>query len=356
MANASTTEIAAAAGVSQSTVSRILSGKQHLYAEKTVEHVLRTAREMGYRPNLLANGLLRGRTRTVGIMVPFRADSFYSHIVLGAHDRLIESGNAPLLMLATSRHQEEEQINALLDRRVDGVIYRSVSEIHTADNLAPFLERGVPCCAVNRDISPRVDAVYTDDADGGRKAAAHLLELGHCNVAFVCTYCEGKDDTWPMDRRYTAFSERIEEAGGMVSASIDPAGGSEALCERLVVQALEQSPRPTAIFMGMGHLAWGAYRVARRMGLRIPEDLSVVGFADLPSTAHLDPPLTTLRQDPYRIGWQAAGILLERIDRKQANKKQTGPRKLALKPELVVRGSTGRKGRVGFLLPASRQR
>jgi LacI family transcriptional regulator len=339
MAIPSTTEIAGATGVSQPTVSRILAGKNHLFADKTVELVLKTAEEMGYRPNLLANGILRGRTHTIGIMVPFRIDGFYSQIVLGAHDRLIESGNAPLLMLSTSRHAEEEQINALLDRRVDGVIYRSMDYVHTEDELTPFVDKDLPCCTINRDVSPQVDAVYTDDVEGARKAAAHLLELGHRDVAFVSWGCAGKDAS-PLGMRYGVFCEEIEKAGGTVHVAIDPGGEVEGLGERLAAQVLETTPRPTAIFMGMDHMAWGVYRVARRMGLRIPEDLSVVGFADLPFAARLDPPLTTLRQDPYQIGWQAADLLLARVEKKQGKGKQPPPRKVALKPELVVRRST----------------
>ena len=345
MDSPSTTELATATGVSQPTVSRILSGKHHLFADKTVEHVLKTAEAMGYRPNLLANGILRGRTHTIGIMVPFREDGFYSHIVLGAHDRLIESGDAPLLMLSTSRHDEREQINALLDRRVDGVIYRSMSYVHPEDEFDPFIEKGLPCCSINRDVSSQVDAVYTDDADGARKAAEHLLELGHRHMAFVSWGCSGMTGDGSLEQRHRNFVEQVERAGGTVCSAIDPGGETEGLGERLAADILNRNPRPTAVFMGMDHMAWSVYRVARRMGLRIPEDLSVVGFADLPFAAKLDPPLTTVRQDPYQIGWQAADLLLARIEKKQGKGRQSPPQKVALKPQLIVRKSTASPGR-----------
>ena len=337
----SITEVAKAAGVSQPTASRILAGKHELYKPDTVRMVMKAAQRLGYRPNLLANGLLRGRTHTIGIMVPFREDGFYSHIVLGAHDRLIESGDAPLLMLSTPGQAEENQINALLDRRVDGVIYRSMDYVHPADHLAPFLEKDVPCCAVNRDLSAAVDAVLSNDAYGARQAAEHLLELGHRNVAFVSWGCSGSRGKGPLERRHRSFVARIRKGGGTVCSAIDPGDETEGLGERLAAEVLERRPRPTAIFMGMDHLAWSVYRVARRLGLRIPQDLSVVGFADLPFASRLDPPLTTLHQDPYGMGWQAAELLLARIEERQGKRhKESSPRKVALKPELVVRETT----------------
>jgi DNA-binding LacI/PurR family transcriptional regulator len=336
----STTEIATATGVSQPTVSRILSGKQHLYADATVEKVLEVAEQLGYRPNLLADGLLRGRSHTVGIMVPFREDGFYSTIVLGAHDYLVEAGNAPLLMLSTPHKAEGVQINAMLDRRVDGVIFRGMAQRHPGDALEAFRRQGIPCCSVNRDIAPDVDVVYTDDAEGARQAADHLLGQGHRHMAFVTWgFAEGAEDA-PLQVRYEAFRERVEAAGGTVDVETSPGGARDNLAEQLVSTVLARTPRPTAIFMGMDHLAFGAYRVARRLELRIPEDLSLVGFADLPTSAQLDPPLTTVRQDPYEIGRRAAEILLDRIDEKHGKKRAAAPYKLALRPELVVRDST----------------
>jgi len=331
-------EIARELGVSQSLVSKILSGKKEA-SKETTEKILMAAKQGGYRPNMLVRGMQTGQTRTIGVVIP--ASTFLSEVVHGVHDALDRAGYAMILVWNTENIAEPdskaelEYIHRLVDRRVDGVILRPTHDDATDVYFSEIAERGIPIVVVDRLLSrTKYDFVGTDDRDGAEMAARHLLELGHCCVGQLA----GPSSVSTSRDRCTGFEKAIAEFGdGATCRTIEAANFQDV--EKEITELLLSKPRPTAVFGANDHTAREIYEVAGKLGLRIPQDLSVVGFADLSFASWMSPPLTTIRQKPYDIGKAAAKIILARCGN---GKTAHVPEKIRLKPELVVRGSTAR--------------
>ena len=316
--------------MSHVTVSRILTGKAHLHNAKTVERVQQVAREMGYRPNVLAQSMQTGKTRMIGVVMREAHGSWFSEIQNGIHQELIGAGYLPLtLTLYSTGPDGRELLDHMLNRRVEGVILWEATEQMVADVTAarvPLATLDAPnACAADFDF------VGTDDRLGVELAARHLLELGHRRFASE-TY---ENLPTAIDRR-DAFAAAVARVPGTscVACTCPP------VRERLtssIEAALTAEERPTAIFAGSDRIALAVYEVADALGMRVPDDLSVVGYADLDFASLVKPPLTTVRQDPEEIGRRAAALLLDRVEGRVTDSK---PRRIRLEPELMVRGST----------------
>ena len=326
-------DIAREANVSRVTVSLVLAGKDQT-SEETRRRVLEAAKRLRYRPNLLVQGMQTGRTGAIGVIMPVSM-YFHGQIAKGIHDELFEANFVPIQLWTNARtHTKEaelEQIHRLVDRRVDGIIIfpidASVPDVHFQE----IWQREIPLVTVDRETTTHADHVGTDEELGGRLAGEHLLSLGHKRVLHL-TF---PSRTGNMYRRGHSFTKTIEQGGGKV----DIIAAAPEEMRPLIKQALSRSPRPTAVFAGMDPMALKAYGVAAELGLRIPEELSVVGYADFPFALDMAPPLTTIKQDPYQMGRQAAQILLDRIlDRAHS----TAPHHWHFAPELLVRESTAK--------------
>jgi LacI family transcriptional regulator len=324
-------DIAREANVSRVTVSLVLAGKDQT-SEETRKRVLEAAKRLRYRPNLLVQGMQTGRTGSIGVIMPVSMH-FHGQIAKGVHDELVEADFVPIQLWTTPRtHTKEmelEQIHRLVDRRVDGMIIFpidvSVPDVHFHE----IWQREIPLVTVDRETTTHADHVGTDEELGGRLAAEHLLSLGHNRTIHLTPSKTGN-----FLRRGQSFIKTIEKAGGTCETVVAPADETRAALKA----ALSRSPRPTAVFAALDPTAMKAYGVAADLGLRIPQDLSIVGYADFPFAADLTPPLTTVKQDPYQMGRQAARILLDRIlDRSES----PAPHRYHFAPELVVRQSTG---------------
>lgn len=332
---ASLRAIAELAGVSAMTVSRTLSGHDNV-AAATRGRVLRAARRLKYRPNRLAKAVLRGRSGTVGVMIsPLKP--FESRVVHGIHDALVARGALPILHFhdagpgADRDAAELDYIHRLLDQRVDGLIFWPSDETVPDVYLEEVWQRKVPLVAVDRHLpQTRADFSGTDDKAGGRLAAEHLLALGHRRLAhvggepWVSTYADRRTG---FEQAVAAYGERVET----ISCR-------ECDCHDAVRRLLASRTRPTAIFAASDGMAPGIYAAAKAAGIEIGRDLAVVGFADLAAASALVPGLTTLRQNPYEIGRQAARLVLDRIEGTAAADR---PQTVRLLPELVVRESSG---------------
>jgi LacI family transcriptional regulator len=328
--------IAQETGVSIATVSRVLRGQDECRTD-TRARVLAAAERLGYRPNLLVHALQTGRSRTVGVMV-YVGDEFGGRVAVGIHDTLIAANHVPIfawthpVRIATDRSDELAQIHRLVDRRVDAVILFPREDTVGDDYLHEVWERNIPLVTVDDELArSHADFVGTDDEFGGRLAAEHLLALGHRRLAHVA----GPDKVTSGRLRRKGFEEAVAACPGASCATVvDPTYGQGA---EQVRQALSATPRPTALFCANDYIAFCAFRVAAELGLAIPRDLSVVGFADLLPARHLSPPLTTLRQDPEGIGKAAATLVLDRLEGRLTDPE---PQRIRLKPELVARRST----------------
>ena len=338
--------IAEEAGVSQATVSLVLAGRG-VSSEETTRRVMKAAERLRYRPNLLVHGIQTGKTRMMGVMAA-PADFYWSEVLYGIHDVLTVADHVPVMVWTSHRgpgprqrnspgSNELEQIHRLLDRRVDGVIlwppFASVYQQHVHE----FSSRGLPIVTIDYELPAefKADSVGSDEASGGRMVAEHLLSLGHRSVAHLAG---PKGEAWAAGRR-AAFERAIRQCKDARCVTIEAnlKDRDQGLAQARVLLGLKN--RPTAIFAATDPLAKSVYHAAKELGLRIPQDLSVVGFADDDFASEMAPPLTTVRQPGYDTGRAAAELLLAR-SQGAAGAAAAAPRRVRLPVELVDRKST----------------
>lgn len=306
-------QVAAEAGVSITTVSHVLNdvpGKR--VHPETRARVREAAARLGYAPNMLAQSLRTQRSNTIGLVGDEIATTpFAGKIILGAQD-VAMARDAVVFVVNTGyqRELENREIDELLRRQVDGILYAAM--YHRQVELPPQLA-AVPTVVINASCTtPGVPWVVPDEVAGGEDAADVLLAAGHRRLAFI----NDVDEIPAAFGREEGFRRRVTEAGladadiQVVTAETDPAGGYEA-----ARALLEGSNPPTGIFCFSDRIAMGVYRAAAELGLRIPDDLSVVGFDNQEFIADgLYPGLTTIELRHYDMGAWAAEQLFDRIE------------------------------------------
>lgn len=330
-------DIALESGVSFKTVSRILRGETENHRKRTCEQVWAVANRLQYRPNLAAGAVFGRKTKTVGIMIPFGYEGdFFGRIVKGAHDELMKNKYAPILVFATGELDLREQIHRLIDRRVDGILLRPMYEKVDDILLEEVINRDLPLVIVMRptDMRGRVDFVGFDDYEVGRAAALHLLGLGHKNAVFLGI--DFTDTLIPesiIGRRWTGFHDTITAAGGKPVLEYRNRTGANPFM--MATEVLEREPQVTAIFTPSDRLCMGIYAAAQKKNLRIPEDLSVIGCANMDYTPFMVPPLTTIDLHPEAMGATAAKRLISRIEGEKEPAME-----IMIAPALIKREST----------------
>lgn len=336
-------DVAKAANVSLAAASRILRGDRERFGEDTCRRVLEASRQLGWRRNLLVNGMQTGKTQTIGVMIP-PFDSFWVSVLSGIHDALSAADYLPITVwtgnLERMPHFEEgdtegrKQINRLLDRRVDGLIMWPTFSLAYYHHFPEFVERRVPVAVIDH-YSTVADSVETDEEQATAAVAEHLLALGHRRIACLSSR-ETPTQTWAIKRR-GSFEEALQKVKGAVVKSwhLNEQGtnGVE-VAKQLLTDELE----PTAVFAVTDHEANAVYRAAAELGRKIPSQLSVVGFADLDFARDMDPPLTTMHQKPYQIGTLAAKLIMDRISGEVADSDERTT--IKVDAELIVRQST----------------
>jgi LacI family transcriptional regulator len=337
-------EVALAANVSVPTASRILHRKKlDQFSEETKQRVQATAQQLQWRPNLLVHGMQTGRTRTIGVMVP-PSNSHWVDIIFGIHDGLISNDHIPIMLWGKHWREDEqryaaenlEQIYRLIDRRVEGFILWPPMIAPYFDNIEEL--RDIPVVTIDHELPPEsgVDSVATDEEMGAKLIASHLLSLGHRHFAHFAG-SGSKIYSWAKLRR-EYFEKEIAGVQGATCACVDlwQHDYNEGL--GLAKKLLQMNPRPTAVFAASDQRAQYIYDAAAQMGLKIPQDLSVVGFGDLANAARLQPLLTTVRQKSYETGNIAARLILERLEK--TYKEPNNHQRIRVGCELVVRDST----------------
>ncbi len=331
-------DIAERAGVSQAAVS-IAMGSKGRIADATRKKILAIADELNYRPNLLVQGMQSGRTKSIGVLMEF-GGVFESGLFHGVHQVLAPAGYVPYVLLPAREVPVLEQIHALLDRRVDGILMRPTGEARWERHLHEALDRHVPVVSIDVETqadTPKVDFVGTDDAGGARAAAAAFLKAGHRHAAVLTT----GDELTPMRIRTEAFAAAFRQRSGATCTVSHQPWGDEIDGHPVAQELLAASPRPTAVFTTMDRLAAGVYRAAAERGLSIPGDVSVIGFSNDVVGRLLAPQLSTIAQNPEEIGRVGARILLDRIEGGDAHSKRKHRR---TKTHLIERGSVGPVG------------
>jgi DNA-binding LacI/PurR family transcriptional regulator len=317
-------DVARAAGVSQSTVSLVFSGKgQGRVSETTQEEVRRVARELGYRPNVAAQALRLGSSRAVALIVPDITNPFFARVLRGAQRAAADAGYTVVLVdTANDRRWEAQSFEALRAGPVDGYL---LFEILPPEGL----ERDEHVVLME-SMAMRRSSVRFDSEGGAGAAFRHFLELGHRRIGHLASAF----DAPTFDLREDARRKVLSEAG------LDPDALPRALTDITIDAARDAAgplldQEPTAVFCDDDIIAAGFYLAARERGLRIPDDVSVIGFDDMDFARVLSPPLTTVALDAELLGSTA----FEQLNARMAGRRVRA--KTVLPAELVVRGSTG---------------
>jgi DNA-binding LacI/PurR family transcriptional regulator len=321
-------DVARKAGVSQPTVSLVMSGNPRArVAGSTRERVLEAARELGYRPNLLARGLVSQRSFSLGVVVPSLDNPFFTEVVSGAERVAAQEGYA-MLLCDTRQTPAARHLEALRTRLIDGVI----------------LDPG-SAAAIPRELLAELNVVVVDDPGGefpgvssdvegtGRLAAQHLLSLGHRRVGFIGPATESR----VFRLRERGFVAVLRDTGVAIPspwlrrAPATLAGGTAAMRD-----LLQQPARPTAVFCVNDLTALGALKACHQAGVPVPAELSVVGCDDIEMAVVVTPELTTVHVPARGLGARAARMLVGLIEGRPS--RPGGP----LPVELVIRGTTAR--------------
>jgi DNA-binding LacI/PurR family transcriptional regulator len=343
-ASISLKELAAHVGLSSATVSLVINrspGAKSIPAA-TQERVRQAARELNYRPNLMARSLRQKRSFTIGVIVPEVSEGYAAMVLSGIEDHLLQEGY--FYFVASHRHRPDliDEYPALLQQRVvEGIIV-----VDTPLTRSPSL----PTVAISghKDV-PRVTNIVLDHDLAAHLALDHLHKLGHSKIVII----KGQDFSSDTETRWRSIQSAAKQLGLSLSEhlSVQLEGdlATPELGYRITQKLLARTQDFTAIFAFNDISAIGAIQALREAGKRVPEDVSVVGFDDIQSAAYQNPGLTTVRQPLRQMGMVAAETLLQRINRPETARSDTaGPgntipaNRVVLKPELVIRGTTAR--------------
>jgi LacI family transcriptional regulator len=324
-------DVAAKAGVSFQTASKVLNGRSGVVSSTTRERILAAAKELGYIPNAMARGLVRRSSVTVGVLADDVSDQALSQFVLAAQRAAAGRGHAALVSTVHANADAVRALRKLLEHRVDGVLVAAPSVEDNA-RVGEALRGPIPAVSINRIHGGGVPLIGSDHAVTGALSAEHLLALGHRRIGTVT----GPQHRRVVQSRMRGFRAALREAGEtlparrVVEADWTHAGGLSALH-----QLLTAAPETTAVFVHNDVMAIGALRALDERGLRVPADCSLVGCDDLSFAEYLVPALTTVRLPFQETGERAAQLLLDHI------RGQPIPAFTLLPVELVVRASTG---------------
>ena len=328
------TDVARAANVHASTVSRVLNGRAELsLLPETRERVIAAATRLGYRPSALARGLRLRRTFTLGMLVPDITNPVFPSIIKGVEGAAHTRGYHLILCNTDdSFEREASYLRVLREWRVDGILIASSS---TAESTIAELRREkVPFVLVNSASRASDDlAVTPDNRQGVSAALDHLIQLGHRRIGLIAapqTTVTGQERLLAARAALRRHHLAHEDALVVVADSFSEVSGYRA-ARRLL---LDGEPL-TAIFCANDLIALGTIRFARELGLTVPDDLSVVGFNNIPQSELFDPPLTTVNVPQEEMGVLAAALLIDQLEGRHIDR-----RRVVLETEIVVRGST----------------
>jgi LacI family transcriptional regulator len=323
-------DVADRAGVSKSTVSHVLNGTR--FVEPATEGRVRLAiRELGYRPNLLARSLRRHETRTIGLLTPNNANPYWAEMARVVEHAGYAQGYGVLLCNSNwSATQERDYVQTLLAKQIDGIVLASTAAlIEVVDEIQAA---NVPVVVIDHIPAGRsVSVVLVDNYRGGYLAGAHLIRLGHQHVG--CITPPPKVGT-TIDR-VQGFRQAFAEVGIRLCDSVFVAGDFEYHSGELGIrELLTRHPEVTAVYAVNDDMALGVIKGLHRLGRRVPDDVSVIGFDNISYTTVVTPELTTIAQPMTEIGQHVVELLL-----KQIHDPASAPEVVVLEPSLIERES-----------------
>lgn len=325
-------DVAREAGVSVATVSRVFNDSGQV-SEDTRKHVRQVADRLNYWPNGVARSLITNRTHSLGVLLPDMHGEFFSEVIRGID---LTARNQNLHLLVSSSHSEIDALIASLlslRGRIDGLI------VMAPDVDAPAAIRAcigeLPIVMLNPGLDlEECDSVSIANYDGAYQTVKHLMSLGHRRIAIV----KGPERNIDARQRLYGYRRALADGGGEMLPALEVRGDfREASGSEAAAGILRLSPRPTAVFAANDYMAVGLISALREAGLRVPEDMAVAGFDDIPIARFVSPPLTTVQVDAFALGQRAVELLLPRTQ----SKKPADYTHDVLPTTLVVRASSG---------------
>lgn len=329
-------DIARELNIAPSTVSRALNDHPAIKKE-TKDAVKALAEALDYQPNLLALNLLQKKSNTIGVIVPEITGHFFSAIITGIQDVIVDSEYNIMICLSNESYEEEMTIVKRLSKiQIDGVLVAPSSETKNFDHFRRLQKSGIPVVVFDRDCPGlEADKVLVDDYFGAFQAVEYLIGTGCKNIAHL----GGPLNLSTTEQRLQGYLDALEKNGIPINRDnvVHVPGFSHKDGAKATKKILGGKERPKAIFAYNDNLAISAMHVAKKMGLKIPEDVSVLGFDDEPHSLFITPALSTVWQPVYSMGMLSARILFSHLQNKNTALEF---RKEVFKPELVIRASS----------------
>lgn len=325
----SITDIANALHVTPSTVSRALNGGGKVSEKKKLE-ILSLAKKLSYRPNPIAKSLLENRTYTIGLIIPEFTHHFYSRMLAGIES--VTSNAGYQLLICTSNENQNREIKStqtLLDARVDGIL-ATISKMNDKfEHLQEVMDSGTPLVLIDR-FSEEIETPYviSDDFKGAFSAVDYLCQNGCRNIMHI----KGPDNLSTTFNRFMGYKEALRKHEIALKEELVLEGSDKDLAEKIRF-CLSNSP-VDGVFAYSDYLAFEIYKVATDLKITIPEELSVIGYADEPISTYISPTLSTVNQQPFEMGATGAHYLLNKI-----SDPEIGLEIKSLEAKLVIRGS-----------------
>ncbi len=332
-------DVAAAAGVSHQTVSRVINHRPDV-ADETRRRVWQIVEDLNYQPSAIARSLIRQRSYTLAVVTAGLKYVGPSRTLNGITEQAEEMGYTLVLkeMPRFDSHDIQPLLNSLVARQVDGILW-AVPEIGAnrawLEDQPPAL--AAPLTFLTMAARPGLSSVSVDNYAGGRLATEHLLERGYRHIGHIT----GPPDWWEARQRMSGWLDALRQAGLPAADHRWKAGNwSAASGEQAISSLLDAYPEMDAVFVANDQMALAVLQVACRQGLRIPQDLAVVGFDGIPETAYYWPPLTTIYQDLRELGRTAVRELSRAVEAGHEQGGPVNPVSVSLQPELIVRASS----------------
>lgn len=324
-------DVAKAAGVSVGTVSNVLN-KPEIVAAATLTRVQTTIKELGFVPNGFARQLRSGHSRTLGLVVPDVSNPFFTEVARGVEDAASKRDYAVFLCNSDeSVVKEDRYINVLTEQQVRGVLITPADT--KADRLDAMRERGIAVTLLDREIKGQKQcSVSVDDINGGQIAIEFLASLGHKNIAWVCG-----PETIPQVAERGAGVAKAAKVSSVKVETIRVALMNTIQGEEAARRILELPKKPTAIFCANDLLALGVMRILSANKVKVPDQISVLGYDNIEFAASAGIPLSSIAQPAYQMGVTAANLLLDECEDDEDHRHQ----QIRFQPQLVERASTG---------------
>ena len=327
-------DIAKKLNISISTVSRVVNGKTYVKPE-TREQVMQALDELNYMPNQVARSLKNKSTKTIGIMVPDIGEDFFAYVIKGIDDVLSRNGYAMILCdTGESAEKEELYLNLLSEKQIDGVILATVCKEHKT--LYKLIAKELPIIFIDNlpNLKSNYDSVIIDNSRASYIAVEHLIKLGHKTIGTII----GKMDETTGYERLLGYKKALEDSKIDISESLIRIGDFKEKSGYENMKALlELNENISAVYVASSKMTYGAIKAIREKGLKIPEDVSLVGFDIHDVSGLITPSITTILQPEERIGKVAGELMLKRLQDSNERFNQ----KIVLDPDILIRDSCG---------------